>query len=463
MRKVLSWILALALVLPLCACSAAYDPTTGGNMESVFTTAPVTTATPPITTMPPITTIPTEPTVPTVPTVATEPVDPNKPTVPSEPTNPLNLISEARTDGLLYQPRVWCIAMSSLAGVPISFNLDKDCYPGMELTFEASANCGSLWDRRSEDSPKYVAENGWGICWRDLNGSDPMDIINGGGAVFVDVIIRADGWIVGYGIFEISSEDGFYYAQTRCETVIFPVIDGHLQYVTEEYVAQKLAECKQTITPFNLEEKRAEETAYLEALRQADEERIANLQWMELDDVVQIVGAPWWDSRGKEPGIGLQVCIPEELYPGMDITYKVYVYGGVFLQEKSSGEGYIDIGRNVEVEALQTFYWGNPVGDEYVPPVDTVMQHDGVIFVEIKFYAEDQIIGYAVVEIGCADGWLYFPVRNETHVCTLIDGELQPLNYWDVTRKFWEYDDHPIAYDPAEKLAEYQVYLDENP
>jgi hypothetical protein len=36
------------------------------------------------------------------------------------------------------------------------------------------------------------------------------------------------------------------------------MIDGELQNVSEEYVADRIAELKQTVTPFDLEAKRAE-------------------------------------------------------------------------------------------------------------------------------------------------------------------------------------------------------------
>ena len=89
-----------------------------------------------------------------------------------------------------------------------------------------------------------------------------QEIWDAGGTVFVDAIIRADGHIVGYGIFEIAGQDAKWFALMRAETVVFPMFNGQLQEVSEEYVVEKIAELKQTVTPFDLEAKQAEYNAY---------------------------------------------------------------------------------------------------------------------------------------------------------------------------------------------------------
>lgn len=467
MRKWIVMFVIFAMLLPIFGCGASNPSGTAGNLQQNPTVQ--TTNLPPTqpATVPPATTVPNDPTQPTQSTQPpqstepTKPVDPNRPTIPAEPTAAEDLIGERKDDVLLYIPRIWCVAMSSLRGVPIQVEVNEELYPGMEITFEVRASYGELW-KGNERGKSVMQKNNYCVYWTDYD-SNVQNALAEDGALFVDVIVRADGYIIGYGICEIGSADGFYFAHSRCEAVIFPVVDGRLQYVSEDYVLDQLAQEKCTVTPFDLEAKKVEEEAYIQALREADEARKASLQWTALPDSVQIVGAPWWDARKKDPGIGLQISLPEDLYPGKQITYKVYVYGGVFLQEKSDGKGYEDIGRNIEVQANQLIYWGDPVGPDYVPPIDTVMGHDGVIFIEIKYYADGQIVGFSVVEIGCSEGWLYFPVRNETFCCLPVEGKLQPLQIQDITLYLIYYEQVLTPYDSQEKMDEYEAYLNETP
>ena len=192
--------------------------------------------------------------------------------IPPEPTMPAQIVSEIREDGLLYIPDVVNYFYSSHA-MALNFFLDESAYPGMQITYDISTNLGSLYKLtyvNGNASGTYHTtlslENNTYVRWihRSSSGLGNMELINEvGGAVFVDAVIRADGRIVGYGLFEIGTADAYEFAIMRSETVIFPMIDGQLQEVSEEYVAEKLTELKQTVTPFDLEAKKAEYEAYL--------------------------------------------------------------------------------------------------------------------------------------------------------------------------------------------------------
>lgn len=224
MKRAIAFFLSFVLCFSLCACHPA-QPDAGSNGPSEHP------STPPATVLTPTT----------------------------APAKPIELVSEVRTDVVTFQPQVWSSLSSGVYGISVVFDMKDDDYPNMTVTFDVSVDCGTIrWYKGTEK------QNGAEVCidnrrvgtWRA--GSDQeaavQKVLENAGAVFLDIIVRADGNIVGYGICEIASEDGDYFAPVRCEMVCFPMIDGQLQAASEEYVAEKLAELKQTVTPFNFED-----------------------------------------------------------------------------------------------------------------------------------------------------------------------------------------------------------------
>ena len=197
-------------------------------------------------------------------TTDTEVTFPSMP-IPTTPEHPAQIICESREDGLLYEPNVHHKNYSGKRNyMLIWFNLSEECYPGMRITYDVSANYGALelkFDAATSTLPlEYQTVYSWTGKWVD---GDLDAILAMDGAIFVEAVIRADGHIVGFGIFEIGGDGTGWFALMRTETVIFPMVDGQLQNVTEEYVAEKLVELKQTVTPLDLEAKKAEYDAYL--------------------------------------------------------------------------------------------------------------------------------------------------------------------------------------------------------
>ncbi len=174
-------------------------------------------------------------------------------TAPSEP------VEEIRTDGIIYVPRVISY-LGGMGTIPILLNLSEDCFPGMTVTFEVSANGGVLEctnaDRQKFKGKEICADNFRYCNWSFIS-DDVEQALETDGAIFVSIVIRADGNIVGYGICEIGSDGELHFAAMRSETVIFPMQDGQLQQVTAEYVEEKLTAYKQTVTPFDLDEQYA--------------------------------------------------------------------------------------------------------------------------------------------------------------------------------------------------------------
>ena len=206
--------------------------------------------------------------IPTLPsTTAPQATDPTTvETVPTEPAKPKELVSEAREGVLVYDPyphqRKWS---GRFSGTNICVKVDESLYPGKTITYRTSTNYGRIiFLYNFGSSPPQPLENKKHYAWSGhLLSEGPDEVLNRDGAIFVDVVIYADESIIGYGIFEIGGDSEGWLAMMRTEAVLFPMIDGQLQEVPEEYVAGKLAELKQTVTPFDREAKEAEYLAYL--------------------------------------------------------------------------------------------------------------------------------------------------------------------------------------------------------
>ena len=254
MKKVLSLLTVIVMLISLCACGAANTPTTQQSLEINLptTAAPVVTTQPSVTVIPAETTIPAELEIPT-----TQQAIP--PVITVRPTDPEDLISESREDGLLYYPSIMWDAYSVNAKLQLPFALDEACYPGMKITFEISSTVDELlWVFAGEVKPISeiaILENNKTVWRGRMNASEFNLILEHGGVMFIEVVIRADGYIVGYGIFEIAADDQSA-ALMRCETVIFPLIDWQIQEVSEEYVREKIEECKQFVSAYDREEVR---------------------------------------------------------------------------------------------------------------------------------------------------------------------------------------------------------------
>lgn len=187
-------------------------------------------------------------------------------TVPTEPTMPKELVSQRLDHMWFYRPEALLYPYSN-ALIYIIPALDPALYPGMKITFDLSVNYGNLWENDKSnwdtDYTEISIPNGYGgLRWRLVNDYNGWRVqIPEDEAIFVEAVVRADGRIVGYGILEIGTDHEYdikYCAMMRTEGVYFPMIDGELQNVSEEYVADRIAELKQTVTPFDLEAKRAE-------------------------------------------------------------------------------------------------------------------------------------------------------------------------------------------------------------
>lgn len=186
--------------------------------------------------------------------------------------------SKILEEGITLPPEyTWVPNMSLICpatlGLPLSFSIPEDTYVGMEITFEIWVSGGDfehldyyyefsdyfLGRDDSVDSydiskaryfgGHFTIPNNKTIYWRSTG--HVFDDINremhyielDSDQVFVDVIVRADNYIVGYAVIEIRDvghEKKFTYNTRMLKSVSFPQIDGHFQKVSEKYVKEQI-------------------------------------------------------------------------------------------------------------------------------------------------------------------------------------------------------------------------------
>ena len=163
-------------------------------------------------------------------------------------------------------------------GLPLHLSIQDDLYPGMDITLECSVSDGSLrhdplpLDKDSPEYEKYhehlgyfhmleaylgnhcVTKNNYKLYWRpdtlvfdeEKYSYDYQHNFKDSQA-FLDIIIRADGQIVGYAVIEFYADLDRYvsiwgyekfYARVL-KTVSFPKVDGQYQNVSREYVEKQ--------------------------------------------------------------------------------------------------------------------------------------------------------------------------------------------------------------------------------
>ena len=127
-------------------------------------------------------------------------------------------------------------------GRPITFEMPKDYYGSAEITFEISSTTEGF-------CKKTVLKNGEAFyLTKQVDVRTKIRLMQemGDKDLFLDVLIYADGRIVGYAVMNFYMHpDGYCYAY-KCATVCFPMVNGECQDVSEEYVWQRIEEYKKT-------------------------------------------------------------------------------------------------------------------------------------------------------------------------------------------------------------------------
>ena len=122
-------------------------------------------------------------------------------------------------------------------GLPLTFHIPQDYFGAAEVTFEISS-------QYEDFCKKQTIQNGKSIYFKDIPFREILADVGTEGSFYLDIVIYADGNVVGYGIVSFCFYRAFYaYA---FKTVCFPLSDGAYQSVSEEYVWQQIEEYKQS-------------------------------------------------------------------------------------------------------------------------------------------------------------------------------------------------------------------------
>lgn len=162
-----------------------------------------------------------------------------------------NAMEESKQeDGWLMDGGVFCAARHASesfwtfsSGVYLSLRYTcmviDEMYVDTKVTFELSASHGTLRsDDRNNSGSCLTLENGESFRWEGYIGID--EDLGADGAAYVDVIIRADGNVIGYGTIKIGrvteySTSGIgVYCTKYCKTLCLPMENGEYPQLTEE-------------------------------------------------------------------------------------------------------------------------------------------------------------------------------------------------------------------------------------
>lgn len=142
---------------------------------------------------------------------------------------------------------VWGVTISDSGdipsfGRPITFLMPENYYGAAEVTFCVSSELEGFCEETE------LANGEVFYLTKQLDFLTKLRILeeNADKDVYLDIIIYADEKIAGYGVmsFYMNGYNGCCYAY-KCATVCFPMVDGEVQDVSEEYVWQQIKEYKQ--------------------------------------------------------------------------------------------------------------------------------------------------------------------------------------------------------------------------
>lgn len=176
-----------------------------------------------------------------------------------------------------------------------------------------------------------------------------------------------------------------------------------------------------------------------------DEGAISEANSTVLEEGVELPRSYDWSvGINSVHGIPLHLSFPEDLYPDAKITFAVKVTGGEFetLRQNTLGQSFTAENNTTIVwNHLAWFLNEHKKADDALPDVFSGDDDfDGSqAFVDIIIYADDHIVGYAVVEIYEVNGstgvnaYIYNARVLEIVSFPMVDGEFQNITVQYVT------------------------------
>lgn len=275
--------------------------------------------------------------------------------------------------------------MSLTNGVRMTLQILNQDMQEHEITFDISTNYGELYAEGAsaniDPNLTTILSHGKTVTinngdWFRWEGQElvemcvdrtMVEVLEQTGQIYTEVIIRADGNIVGYAVFEILclNPDMATFGIAMRESVYYPKVDGQFQEVSEAYV----------------------------------QEQIKARERNNLPDESRAKGGVFHSPRGSHESVDIiyaSVCrgirytcyVFDARYADCEITFDVRADGGWFWSDSEKYGSEFSVGNNT------SFYWrggGLPVEETNDP-----------IYVDVIIRADGQVIGYAVIRIGYA-------------------------------------------------------------
>lgn len=294
----------------------------------------------------------------------------------------LNIGANATQNTVLYP------YMYSSAGLGVTLKVEEEALQEHQISFDISCNSGALFiqERLYPSTERYAYDmvdcgqnhtirNGETFFWRRELPEDCLldpefslqTMLEEQNGLFLQVIIRADGNIVGFAVFEMICMDQSmeFYGVTMRESVYYPKVDGQFQPITEEYVQEQIQACD--LTPLAGT-----------ALAHGGVYHSARLAHESVDI----------DFMSVCHGIRYTCHVFDQRYADREITFDISMDCG---RIRVGNQYYTD---SCTLKNDTVFFWhGGFVTHEKI-------EKDGAAYVDVIIRADGEVIGYAVIKIG---------------------------------------------------------------
>lgn len=130
--------------------------------------------------------------------------------------------------------------------LPLTLQLSEDYFDTAEITFKLYAEYGGFSEKpgNHKNYRKQITvteKDFWYFGGNTL--LDAMTDIGEGKNFYADILVYADGILVGYGVITFSFQGATCYA-CGLTTVCYPPVEGRFQNISEEYILEQIAEYK---------------------------------------------------------------------------------------------------------------------------------------------------------------------------------------------------------------------------
>ena len=131
-------------------------------------------------------------------------------------------------------------------GMPLTICLPPDYFPRATVTIKLSVDYGYFFSDGLTDclGKEVTINNGDRIYWKAGGEIDKMKEEINPGIFYMNVLIYADNYVVGYGVIKMHGHqlDGVPYVcyMYSCATMCYPLVDGQFQDISEKYMLDQI-------------------------------------------------------------------------------------------------------------------------------------------------------------------------------------------------------------------------------